>query len=254
MDSIVQHILNKSKLEVTRIKITDATADTFVISVESKTTETGPLGATLSPMTVDMVGPGGSFGKLDLPEVKTSSKGALVNVNNQTVKILDMEAYKAYTKALQLDEKFTMSLDNGVGTIKALGMKSKIVYKKTVTFPGMDGPQSSILKTEILGDGQFKNTMRIVNPSPVEIDLGSATFELKNAAGEVLAEQTANLFIVQGETVYQATGTVKQKGNVDRVSLVGVPASKSGTFLEETLRNFNVPITLTPELITLLKA
>jgi len=253
MDAIVQAILNRSKLEVTLIKITDATADTFVISVESKTTETGPLGATLSPMTVDMIGPGGAFGKLDLPEVKTSSKGALVNVTNQTVKILDLQAYNAYTKALQLDEKFTMSLDNGAGTIKALGMKSKIVYKKGVTFLGMDGPQSSILKTEILGDGQFKNTMKIVNPSPVEIDLGSAVFEIKNAAGEVLAEQTANVFIVRGETIYQATGTVKQKGNVDRVSLVGVPASKAGTCLEETLRNFNVPITLTPELITLLK-
>jgi hypothetical protein len=227
---------------------------TFVISVESKTTETGPLGATLSPMTVDMIGPGGAFGKLDLPEVKTSSKGALVNVTNQTVKILDLQAYNAYTKALQLDEKFTMSLDNGAGTIKALGMKSSIVYKKGVTFQGMDGPQSSILKTQILGDGQFKNTMKIVNPSPVEIDLGSATFEFKNAAGDVLGEQTANVFVVRGETIYQATGTVKAKGNVDRVSLVGVAASKAGTCLEEVLRNFNVPITLTPELITLFKA
>jgi len=254
MDSIVQAILNRSKLEVTLIRITKPTADTFVMTVESKTTETGPLSATMSAMTVDMVGPGGAFGKLDLPEVKTSSKGALVNVTDQTIKILDMDAYKAYSKALQQDEKFTMSLDNGVGTIKALLGKNKIVYKKTVSFPAMDGPQTTILKTEILGEGQFKNTMRIENPSPLEIDMGNATFEFKNAAGEVLAEQSGEVFVVKGETIYQATGTVKQKGNVDRVSLVGVPASRAGTIIEITLTNFNVPITLTPELITLFKA
>lgn len=254
MDSIVQAILNLSKLEVSLIKITQATADSFVIAIESKTTNTGPLPATLAPMTVDMVGPKGSFGKLDLPEVKTNSKGALVNVKDQLIKIIDMDAYLAYSKALQLDEKNEMYLDNGVGTIKALGMKSKIVYKKGVTYPGMDGPQSSILKTEILGDGQFKNTMKIVNPSPLEIDLGQCTFYFKNAAGDILAEQQANVFIVRGETIYQATGTVKQKGNVDRVSLCGDAASKEGTWLKHTLEWFNVPVTLTPEMTQLLKA
>jgi len=132
MDSIVQAILNLSKLEVYLIKITNATPDSFVMAIESKTTHTGPLPATLAPMTVDMVGPKGVFGRLDLPEVKTTSKGAMVNVPDQLIKITNMDAYLAFTKALQIDEKVTMELDNGQGTIKALGMKSKIVYKKPV--------------------------------------------------------------------------------------------------------------------------
>src|ERR1700750_562399 len=119
------------------------------MSIESKTTNTGILPATLSPMTVDMVGPKGSFGKLDLPEVKTTSKGAVVTITDQHIKITDMDAYVAFIKSLQLDEKLTMYLDNGKGTIKALGLKSNIVYKKPVNMSGMDGPQSEMVKTEV---------------------------------------------------------------------------------------------------------
>jgi len=253
MDAIVQAILNLSRLEVSLIKITDATADSFLMSIESKTTHTGPLPATLAPMTVDLVGPKGVFGKLDLPEVKTNSKGALVNVPNQLIKITDMAAYLAFTKSIQLDEKLTMHLDNGQGTIKALGMRSKIVYKKPVHMLGMDGPQTQILKTEILGDGTFKNTMKIVNPSPVEIDMGNVTFAFKNGAGETLAVQTANLFIVRGETIYQATGQVKAKGNVDKVNYVGLEP-ETDSWIKDTLTWFNVPVSLTPEMEQLLKA
>jgi hypothetical protein len=219
--------------------------------IESRTFDTGLLPATLSPMTVDLVGPKGAFGKLDLPEIKTTSKGAVVNIPEQLIKITNMDAYLAYSKSIQLDEKLTMFLDNGIGTIKALGMKNKIVYKKPVHMLGMDGPQTSVTRTEILGDGQFRNTMKIINPSPVEIDMGNVTMAFKNAAGEILATQTANIFIVRGETVYQATGTVKQKGNVGRVSLIGLDPERE-SWIKNTLSLFNVPITLTPELKQLL--
>lgn len=203
-------------------------------------------------MTVDLVGPKGVFGKLELAEVKTTSKGADVNISNQLINIIDMEAYSAFVKSLQLDEKITMHLDNGQGTIKALmGMKSKIVYKKAVHMKGMDGLQTTILKTEKLADGSFKNTVKIINPSPVEIDLGQVTFGFKNAAGEILATQTANIFIKRGETVYEAVGTVTKKGNTGRVNLVGLEEAK-GTWIKTSLSYFNTNVKLTPELTELL--
>jgi len=253
MDSIVQAILNLSKLEVYLIKITQATPDSFVMAIESKTTHTGPLPATLAPMTVDMVGPKGVFGRLDLPEVKTTSKGALVNVPDQLIKITNMDAYLAFTKSIQIDEKVSMELDNGQGTIKALGMKSNIVYKKPVHMLGMDGPQTLITKTTVTGDNSFVNTMKIINPSPVEIDMGHSIMHFKNARGEILATQEANIFISRGETVYEAKGTVHQKGDVARISLVGDGSNKD-SWLKNTLNWFNVPIRITPELVGLLKA
>jgi len=253
MDSIVQAILNLSQLDVSYIKITDATEDSFVMSIDSKTTKTGPLGATMSPMTVDMIGPKGPFAKLDLPEVKTSSKGAVVKITNQLIKIENMEAYLAFNKSLQWDDKLTMYLDNGKGTIKALGMKSNIVYKKPVAMLGMNGPQTEILKTEILADGSFKNTMKTTNPSPVETEMGKVNFAFKNGAGETLAVQSASLHMLCGETIYEAVGQVKAKGDVSNVQLVGLGDEK-GTWIKNTILFFNVSVTLTPELTELLKA
>jgi len=251
MDSIVQAILNLSKLEVSLIRITQATATTFIMSIESKTTNTGPLPATLSPMTVDLVGPKGVFGKLSLPEVKTTSKGADINIGDQLITIIDMNAYTAFIKSLQLDEKVTLHLDNGQGTIKALmGMKSKIVYKKAVNMNGMDGPQTQIVSTQKLADGSFKNTVKIINPSPVEIDLGKVTFGFKNAAGELLGTQTGNVFIKRGETIYEAVGTVSKKGNVSRVNLVGLE-TENDSWIKTSLSFFNTTVKLTPELTEL---
>src|ERR1700712_5593052 len=100
------------------------------MTIESTVKNTGPVSATQSPLTVDMIGPAGVFGKLDLPEVKTKSSGTFVNIDKQLIKIVDHNAYQEFVKSIQLDEKLTLRLDNGAGTIKALAMKSKIVYKK----------------------------------------------------------------------------------------------------------------------------
>jgi len=222
------------------------------MTIESRVTDTGPLGATMSAMTVDMVGPEGVFGKLDLPEVKTSSKGANVNITDQKIDIVDMNAYKAFVKTIQLDQKLTMRLDNGQGTIKALGLKANIVYKKEVHMLGMNGPVTQIVKTEAVGSG-FKNTMKIINPSPLEIDLGSPAFAFKNAAGELLATQAGKLFITRGETLFTVTGEVKSKGAADKLVLVG-ESTDHDSWINETITYFNAPISLTPELQSLVVA
>jgi len=253
MDAIVQGILNKSKLEVSLIRITNPTEDTFTMEIESRTTNTGVAPAVLAPMTVEMVGPKGVFGYLDLPEVKTNSKGADVNIPAQHIKITDLDAYKAYSKSIQLDEDTSMYLDNGKGTIKALGfLSANIVYKKEVEMKAMDGPMTEILKTEVTGPDTFKNTMKITNPSPVEIDMGPVTMQYKNASGQVLAEQTADIFIRRGETIYEATGKVVAKGDISSVSLVGGSELTRKSWISHTLEIFDVPIPLSDEMHGLL--
>ncbi|KAE9962431.1 hypothetical protein BLS_000334 [Venturia inaequalis] len=246
MDSIVQAILNLSKLEVSLIKIEDATADTFKMTIESKVTNTGPVSATQSALTVDMVGPAGIFGKLDLPEVKTKSSGTVVNIPAQVVKIIDHAAYQAFVKSIQLDEKLTLRLENGQGTVKALGMKSKIVYKKNVELLGMNGPKTELVKT-VATDGGFKNTIKIYNPSPLEIDLGENTFEFVDDAGLVIAEQTGNLDIPRGDSYHEATGTIKGKTASSKITLVGKDVARD-SWLKETIKFFNTPIGLTAEM------
>jgi len=252
MDAIVQAILNLSKLEVSLIKIEDATPDSFLMTIESKVTHTGPVSATQSPLTVDMIGPAGVFGKLNLPEVKTKSSGTFVNIPPQLIKIVDHNAYQAFVKSIQLDEKLTLRLDNGVGTIKALGMKSNIIYKKNVELNGMNGPKTELVKTTPI-EGGFKNTIKIYNPSPLEIDLGQNTFEFVDESGQVIAEQSGHLDISRGESYHEVTGIVKAKSTGGKIRYVGKDVEKE-SWLKTSIKYYNTPITLTPEMTSLVSA
>jgi len=252
MDAIVQAILNLSKLEVSLIKIRDATPTSFVMSIESRVTHTGPISATQASMTVDMIGPKGVFGRLNLPEVKTKSSGTDVKIDDQLIQIVDQEAYQAFVKSIQLDEKLTLRLDNGQGTIKALGMKSKIVYKKNVELLGMNGPKAEILKTFKTADG-FKNTLKIFNPSPLEIDIGDSSFEFIDEAGNIIAEEHGGLDIPRGDSYHEVVGAVTGKAPSGAVRLVGKDVTKD-SWLKTTIKYFDTPITLTSEMTEMTKA
>jgi hypothetical protein len=232
--------------------LSNLVCSSYVMTVESRVTRTGPVSSTMTPMVVDLVGPKGVFGKLSLPEVKTSSSGAQVMVQEQKIDVVSHEAFIAFVRSIQLDEKLVLRLDNGHGSIKAMFLTSNILYKKDVNMLGMNGPPTELVSTEVHEDGTFTNTMKITNPSPLEIDLGTATFVFKNAEGEDLAEQTGEIFIKRGDTTYTMSGKVKQKGAVDKISLVGVTIA-GDSWIQETIKIYNVPITLTPELTTLLK-
>jgi hypothetical protein len=253
MDAIVQAILNFSKLEVQHIRITNPKQNEFNMFITVKVTGTGPVGSTMSPMLVDMIGAKGTFGKLQLPEVKTKATGVVIDVPDQKIEILDMDAFLAFVESIQLDKSVTMMLDNGKGTIKALGLTSNITYKKKVDFLGMNGPKTEVIKTEDLGDGKFKNTMKMQNPSPVEIELGTPTFVFKDAAGNVLAEQSGKIHIPRGEYEYESTGTVKTKGDTSKVMLVGVTTDQDA-WTKKSIQFFDLPITLTQGLVTLAQA
>jgi hypothetical protein len=69
------------------------------MSIETKVENTGPVGATIAPMTVDMRGPGGVYGRLSLPEIKTKSSGTTLTITDELVKITNMDAFVAFNKS-----------------------------------------------------------------------------------------------------------------------------------------------------------
>lgn len=253
MDAIVQAILNLSKLEVEYIRITNPTQKDFNMFITVHVTGTGPVGATMAPMEVDMIGSKGTFGKLQLPEVKTKASGTTLDVPDQKIEILDMDAFLAFVKSITHDEKVTLMLDNGKGTIKALGLTAHITYKKKVEFAGMNGPKTELVKTEDLGDGKFKNTMKMMNPSPVEIDLGTPSFVFKDAGGNVLAEQSGKVHIPRGDYVYESSGSVKTKGDTSKVVLSGVDTDQDA-WTKKSVQFFELPVTLTQGMVAIAKA
>ncbi|TVY38328.1 hypothetical protein LSUB1_G005140, partial [Lachnellula subtilissima] len=181
MNAITQAIVNNSTLEITSIKITDATKTSFIMSLVCKVANTGPISATMTPMTLSMSGNAGCFGTLNLPEIKTSSAGTTITVDEQRIEIVDTDAFVAFNKSIMSDSSLTLHLTNGSSTIKALFLSSKITYAKDVLLTGMSGPLTTMLSTTISPAGTFTNTMQVQNPSPLEIDLGTLKQELRNA-------------------------------------------------------------------------
>ncbi|KAG4431941.1 hypothetical protein IFR05_012586 [Cadophora sp. M221] len=250
MNAITQYIVNNSKLEVTLIKITDATPDTFLMAIESRVTNTGPVSSTISAMTVDLVGPGGAFGKLNLPIIKTSSSGTDVNIPSQLIKITDKAALKAFVTAILRDESLLLQLKNGKGTVKAMmGMSAQIDYNKDCPLKGMHGPKTTILKTLVEGEG-FKNTIKIVNPSPLELDLGTIKQEIRNADGSVVAVQQGKVYLLRGDTDFVVEGKAVGKAAGQDAKLVAVGVAEDN-WHNETITAFDEPVVLPQELVSL---
>jgi hypothetical protein len=221
------------------------------MELEARVVKTGPISATLLPMTVDMVGPKGVFGKVQLPEIKTQPSGTDVHVTPQKIHIINQEAFQAFVKSIQLDDKIVLRLDNGKGQIKAMFMTANINYQKNVDIIGMNGPKIEIVKTIPQADGTFKNTQKIINPSPLEIAIPDNTFHYIDEAGTVVAEQHGKLDITRGDSYHEVTGSVKAKNPKGKIRLVGVEVVQD-SWMKDTIKFFDSVVKPTPELAGLL--
>jgi len=147
------------------------------------------------------------------------------------------------------EESFTLRLDNGQATIKAMFMSAKIIYKKEVTLKAMNGPKTKITTTSPTESG-FKNTQISINPSPLEIDLGTLKQEIRNAKGEKIAEQQGEVYFMRGENSYQMTGTVTGGKAEGEMKVVGLGVVEDN-WHNETITSFVVPVEVTNEFVAL---
>lgn len=208
------------------------------MSLVNRVTGTGPTSATMSPMVVDLVFGGVAWGKLQLPEVVTASSGTDVICEEQEIQILDQDAFRAFVKALMLDEQLVLTLDNGDCKIssKILGFtaKSNVVYKKDLLITGMRGPAVTLVET-----AGGKNTLKVTNPSPLEIDHGVSMFDVVDGE-DVVAELKGPLYIVRGN--FDSTLDITFKGKPvaagTKVKLVGKGTEKE-SWMNETLKYIN---------------
>ncbi|KAH8888187.1 hypothetical protein GQ53DRAFT_691754 [Thozetella sp. PMI_491] len=246
MNSVVQYILNQSKLEVTLIRITNATADGYKMTINSRVTGTGPVGATMKPMVVDMCFQGACFGKLELPEVQTSASGADINIYDQDIKVTDMVAFRAFVKSLMNDEDLVLTLDNGACSIRTFGLTANCTYKKEVFLKGMNGP-----KTELQATDATTNTVIIHNPSPLEIEHGVSMFEIHDSAGAVLAELKGQMEIKRGDFVLtmHITRQGGKPGDI-KATLVGM-GTENPAWTNDTLKYIKTPLQLTESFCSL---
>ncbi|TRX92676.1 hypothetical protein FHL15_006350 [Xylaria flabelliformis] len=247
--SLVDTIVRGSKLSISLLRISSVTEDSFHVTLEARLTRTGPVSATIAPMTLDLCGPAGQFGKVTLPAITTQAYGTEIDVTSQPVKIIDTEALKAFIRNIIKNDSVVLSLRNGETFITALSLGPReVLYEKELELSGMKGPivkvnaASIVQAPQVAGTSSIPNVMpsnvtpfntslttasisstagsssgntisvvfHVANPSPLEMSFGTCFFDIQNHEGKLLAELKGRLDIRRKH--FQATF----QGNVNR--------------------------------------
>jgi hypothetical protein len=93
--------------------------------------------------------------------------------------------------------------------------------------------------------------LKIINPSPLEIEIPDNTFQYIDEDGTVIAEQHGKLPIVRGDSYHEVTGEVKAKNPKGKIRLVGIEVVQD-SWMKHTIKYFDAQVTLTPELTGLI--
>lgn len=238
----------KSELDsALKTNLSDANEhSSYIISLRSRITGTGPISSTVSAMDLDLTFNGFCFGRIKLPEVKTSFWGTDVVVKNQKIRITDMAIYKAFVRSMIVDDETSFQLENGACTIKALGITANCNYSLKIGVQAIGGPRVTLTNLQRVEKG-ITATFRVKNPSPVEIDHGNCTFHVRNQKGQILAELKGHLKIVQGEFDYVVIGTPRIGVDpTEKVRVIGV-GTEGTSWCNETIRYIDTVVDLPPK-------
>lgn len=129
------------------------------------------------------------------------------------------------------------------------GLTAPIDYNKDCPLKGMHGPKTIIAKTVVEGGG-FKNTLKVQNPSPLELDLGTIQQEIRNVDGSVVATQQGKAYLLKGETTYVVEGKVVGKAVGKDAKIVATGVAEDN-WHNETIQAFQENVELPQELVSL---
>ncbi len=212
------------------------------MSMKGKATKIGVATATISAMTVDLVGPRGAFGRLDVPSIKMGSFGADVTIVEQKIGIIDMDAFKAFVEAIMKDEDLILRLENGHTTVKSMGMKSTIVYNKVIHLKGLKLLQTTLLKMEPDAGG-MKSTISMMNPSQFEVDLGTVIYEVQDKDGRRIGEQKGATHVQRGQSSLTLHGSIAGEVSSGETKFVGVDVEEEN-WLKQIMGSIDVVVTV----------
>lgn len=196
------------------------------MSIDCKVTGTGPVSSIVSAMDLDLLFDGRSFGRLSLPEIRTSFRGAKVMVHDQTIEVSDATTYKMFVRSVILGDETSFQLDNGRCTISSMGLTKHIDYSLDLSMRGMSGLPVTLKKLHRDGE-RVTAIFEFSNSSPVEIDHGFCNFAILNDRAQTIALLTAELHIVQG------TFTVTMQGSMCEGAVLSEKARLVGAGTEQ---------------------
>ncbi|KAI1020758.1 hypothetical protein LB504_011983 [Fusarium proliferatum] len=252
-DIIVQHLLDLAKLQVTRFKISNATEDSFDLFVEGRIFGTGTISSTIISTEASLSFNGTVFGRIKLPQIQTSVWGTGFVAQEQRIEITDYTNYCAFIRSIIVDNETSLQLYNRNCTVRALGTSSICNLRLDMPLKAIGGPRMAVKKLSRLGC-DVTIVFSLSCSDPVELDHGCCIFELRNGHNETLAELKGELNIAGSQTEFTLHGTTRDGAIASkRVRLVGVGVeAKEKSWLNETIRELDVPVDLEPKCVEIL--
>ncbi|KAM0553896.1 hypothetical protein ACHAPJ_007242 [Fusarium lateritium] len=253
LDTVVQYLLDLAKLEVARFKISDATENSFCLTLESRLVGTGSVSSTIDAMNADLSFNGSKFGKVKLPEIQTSFWGTKLVIQGQRIDITNQATYHAFIRSLIVDDETSLRLESNGCTVRALTTSSTCNLQLDMPLKAMGGPRMTLKKLSRSGEN-ITITFDLKNPGPVEVDQGTCLFELQNGHSETLAKLRGELNIARGQSEVILHGTTRNEvvpSHRSRLVGVGVEGNEK-SWPRETIREFDVVFDLEPKFAELL--
>ncbi|KAL2205329.1 hypothetical protein CC79DRAFT_1335854 [Sarocladium strictum] len=201
-------------------------------------------------MEVDLLFDSVKFGRMRLPEIQTSAWGTTVLIMEQAVAVSNMDTYRAYVRSIIVNDETAFRLDNGNCQVQALGLSASCKYAMEVPIRGMGGLHAeieSVTKGDGNKEGEVLVKVRFRNKSPVQIDNGTAMFELRTIEGEMVARLSGSLQILRGTFTVDLTGTSEGEARVSeskKLRLLGV-GTKDESWCNETIQFIDSMVELT---------
>ncbi|KAM0270984.1 hypothetical protein ACHAPA_003053 [Fusarium lateritium] len=248
VDIVVQHLLDLAKLETTRFKISDATADSFNLAIEGRLVGTGTIPSTTDVTNASLSFNGFSFGKVRLPQIQTSFWGTNLAVLEQRIDITNSATCHAFVRSLIVDDDTSLQLESEECAVRALGTSSTCVLHLDIPLKAMGGPRVVLKKIVRVGE-KVTTILSLDYSGAVEIDYGHCAFEFRNGHNETLAELKGDLNLIQGQTDLTLHGTTRDGVTIpsSKIRLVGVGvAEKEKSWLSETVREIDAVFDLEP--------
>ncbi|RGP71603.1 hypothetical protein FLONG3_7095 [Fusarium longipes] len=245
VDTFVQHLLDNAKLETTLFKISNATENSFHLTVQGRLVGTGAIASTIDPMEASLSFNGSRFGRVKLPQIQTSYWGMNFVIQEQVVDVFDHATYCTFVRSLIVDKDTCLSFQSNECTVRALGTSPICSIRFNMSLEAVGGPRLALKKVSRLG----KNIRMVLSSSysgPVEISHGICLFELRNGLGEVLAELKGDLTISKSQKELLLHGTANHGVITSQmVRLVGVEVEgDKRSWLSKTIKEVDVVFAL----------
>ncbi|KKF94239.1 hypothetical protein CFO_g3396 [Ceratocystis platani] len=212
---LMQNRVDDSKLNITRIDMSNTKANSFTLGVDSNIHTPGSIHATVFPfdaylsLDVDEDYP---FGLIRFPKNR-SSKNTTVTVE-QTIEIINMTSLTRFNTHLLAGETVGLRV-KGKPKIKLSGLyiKYKLKFNKVVQLTGFNmfkGLSVTNANISLSASNNFRADTSISNPTVLTLDVGNTTFSNMFNGSDIGTVYIDNLILRPGANNYSIRADIDQ--------------------------------------------